>query len=302
MPEEVFAQCLDRMAQGATAEECLALFPEWAQELAPLLHTARTISASAEGLKLRPEARAAVLARVLAAHRERQVHRARPRLAWLSRPLVLAPALSVLVLALVAWGTATASGGTVPGDPLYPVKLTRERVVLVLARAPEDKARVYARITMDRAWEMEVLARQGADRGRLEHLAQELRANGRRYAVAVALQGLASAPGPGPGANLAQTEQEKSRDNGAAAPVATASPAPMPPQDPRQERMRREMWRMFKERSEEHERALQETMMRAPPGYRQQLEQALQTSQQGFQAALAALRQGVAPPEDEGQP
>ncbi len=52
-------------------------------------------------------------------------------------------------------GTVGAASGTVPGDPLYPVKLAKEKVELTLAPTPEKKAVVQAKHAEQRLKEIE---------------------------------------------------------------------------------------------------------------------------------------------------
>ena len=69
----------------------------------------------------------------------------------------------VLILAVVGGSTAYAAEGTVPGDLLYPVKVSvNERVIAALAVSPETKATVHARLVERRMEEAETLAARGA--------------------------------------------------------------------------------------------------------------------------------------------
>lgn len=73
------------------------------------------------------------------------------------------PFVAILLLILAsAGGTAFAAEGTLPGDILYPVKISvNEQVQSVLARSPSAKAEVHANLAERRLEEAEALATVG---------------------------------------------------------------------------------------------------------------------------------------------
>lgn len=74
---------------------------------------------------------------------------------------VLAP-LAVLLVVFASAGTAAAAQGALPGDVLYPVKLSvNEAVEVALATTPVARAQVQAKQAVRRVEEAEVLAAQG---------------------------------------------------------------------------------------------------------------------------------------------
>ena len=74
---------------------------------------------------------------------------------------VLAPAM-VLLVVFVGSGTAAAAQGSLPGDLLYPVKISvNEAVEVALATTPVAKAEVSAKLAERRVEEAEVLASRG---------------------------------------------------------------------------------------------------------------------------------------------
>jgi hypothetical protein len=74
---------------------------------------------------------------------------------------VLAPAM-VLLVVFVGAGTAGAAQGSLPGDFLYPVKVSiNETVEIALATTPVAKAEVSAKLAERRVEEAETLAAQG---------------------------------------------------------------------------------------------------------------------------------------------
>jgi hypothetical protein len=74
---------------------------------------------------------------------------------------VLAP-LAVVLVVFAGAGTAAAAQGALPGDALYPVKVSvNEAVEVALATTPVAKAQVQAKLAERRVEEAEVLAAQG---------------------------------------------------------------------------------------------------------------------------------------------
>jgi hypothetical protein len=74
---------------------------------------------------------------------------------------VLAP-LAVLLVVFAGAGTAAAAQGALPGDALYPVKVSvNEAVEVALATTPVARAQVQAKLAQRRVEEAEVLAAQG---------------------------------------------------------------------------------------------------------------------------------------------
>ncbi|RMF30340.1 MAG: hypothetical protein D6759_12125, partial [Chloroflexi bacterium] len=143
--EEVLDRCIVALQeQGKTVEDCLTRYPDWRDELEPLLRLTLRLRA-ARTLQAPPEFRRA------AALRMRNLIAARPRPApttarpegrtWIGLPLpglrgpVLTAALSVLLILLVLFGSwiIYASPLILPGDALYPMKTALEAARLALS-------------------------------------------------------------------------------------------------------------------------------------------------------------------------
>ncbi len=170
MPEtidNILQDCLDLMLRGTPANECLALHPEFAEELAPLL----AASVRAENLLARPMG-AGSRSRIKAAVFGEWNRRRAPKRRWWNLP-ALAPipafaprwaaVAAALVVALILGGSGTvlAAGDSIPGDALYPVKQVREEVRLWLTWSPEAKVDMYTRLVNKRADEIRTLAAAG---------------------------------------------------------------------------------------------------------------------------------------------
>jgi len=77
-------------------------------------------------------------------------------------PRIASALAFVLILAIVGGGTAYAAEGAVPGDFLYPIKVSvNEKVVAALAQSAESKATVHARFAERRMQEAEALSARG---------------------------------------------------------------------------------------------------------------------------------------------
>jgi len=169
--EFAFDECLYRIAKGEPLEACLASYPECAAELEPLLRTTLELK------ELREEVPAASLAAVRrrflkeAARLKKETERqwARRRLDNISSALggfflrhSWAPAsfIALLLLALSVWGTVAVSARSLPGDPLYQVKLTAERVQLLLAFDPATKVQLEEELAQRRLDEARAVVRR----------------------------------------------------------------------------------------------------------------------------------------------
>lgn len=150
-----FELALDRAlqlrAEGVSIEACLARFPQYSNELRPLLEAA---SHAASGLRagepLPPPNLARGRARVLQAARASQT---RPGV------LILRWATSLAFVMVLAFGVASASAQSLPGDALYPVKLAIEEAQLALAGNLNARLRLEAEHNARRQSEVSELIR-----------------------------------------------------------------------------------------------------------------------------------------------
>lgn len=179
-------ETLTALDQGESVDSLLARYPEEAHALAPLLSTAarcRQTLAFAEPPS--QQALAAGRHRFLEeAARRRAALAPRPRFSlparlWPSLWPRLAPALAAVALVILVGGWATmASAHSLPGDPLYPVKLTSEQARLALTFDPAVRTELAARYAEERRQEARVVAALGRRvsvrfQGVLEHFDAE---------------------------------------------------------------------------------------------------------------------------------
>jgi hypothetical protein len=125
-----------------------------------------------------PQAKARGLARVNQALAERRRHCSRqrsPLLSWrpLARPLMVGFA-SVILVIMAAGGTTVAASNTVPGDPLYWVKTTRESVEMRIPHSNAERARMHAELASERGEEIRVLVSRG-DYSHIERVMSQMR-------------------------------------------------------------------------------------------------------------------------------
>jgi len=153
----ILNECLERLLEGGTIEQCLHRYPEQANELKPLLQTAlaaRRVSA----IKPRADFKARARYQFRSALKE-TVTKSHPALDWFPRWATVATI--ALVLLLAGSGTVAAAGSSMPDSPLYPVKLATEEVRLALTPSPLDKAGFCAELADRRVAEIIYLAEKG---------------------------------------------------------------------------------------------------------------------------------------------
>lgn len=166
--EAALADCLARLESGeATLEEALCSYPELRPELEPLLvlamelRSAPKVSAP-EGLRSfkRPVfATPAVPAPTRSPLLPWGWRVLRPTPAWATPMARLAA--GVALSAMLLGGTMVASAGSLPEEPLYPLKLAVENAQMALTPDPQRRAELEIQFAGRRLQEVEAAARQG---------------------------------------------------------------------------------------------------------------------------------------------
>lgn len=168
---DALAACLDSIERGErTVEECLGLYPEHREELASLLGTASSVRERA-GVSPRPGFRLTSRQRLL----ERLEPHQHPLKRWFLRrtrnntapvfslrPALLWTIILVLAVSLIGGGTAYASSSALPGDDLYPLKLSVEEARLFLADDAVDVS-LSVQFAQNRAEEIQALIETDRD-------------------------------------------------------------------------------------------------------------------------------------------
>jgi len=166
--ENILAQCLRDLDRGDTIQACLARYPEWREELQPLLRAARRVSAAprvAPSVSFQQSARSRLMSEIEARTPVKEqpgqtkwqgiLSRLRLRLdvPVLVRRLATPALAAIAVLALLGTlgiGAVYASSDSLPGDPLYGVKLAGEQVQLALSPKETTDAHLYLRFAQER--------------------------------------------------------------------------------------------------------------------------------------------------------
>ena len=164
--DDIVNDCVERMARGEGLEACLASYPEDRGQLAPLLEVAATTLETASAISPDSMARQRRLQRFNEAVAQRGVSSSGlrfPRFFWQSpvaRPVV-AGALVLLAATGMALGADVAASDSVPGDSLYWVKTSKEKVLMMLPKSDMSKAKDHAKLALERGNEIGGLMDRG---------------------------------------------------------------------------------------------------------------------------------------------
>ena len=165
--DNILNDCLERLAAGESVADCLAHYPEHADELAPLLRMGQATMDVSRAATPSAAGKARGMARMQAALAEGRTRHGRrrwqmPRVFWRPISAPIAAAFMVVFLTIVAaGGTTVASANSIPGEALYPVKSMRESMEERIARSDEHKAQVHAKLARERGREMRELIARG---------------------------------------------------------------------------------------------------------------------------------------------
>jgi len=163
---DIFEDCLERILTGGeTVEQCLAGYPEYAAELAPLLQTVLEAKETLE-IAPSPEFREKARYQILTELRDIEERKQRRFSLFGWQPRWATAAIAVLVLLVASSGTVAAAGNSLPDQTLYPVKLATERVRLALTPSTLGKAEYYAELVDKRVSEIISMS----DKGKLKQV------------------------------------------------------------------------------------------------------------------------------------
>ena len=196
--ENVLDECLERLlVKGETVEQCLHSFPEHADELEPLLETALATK-QASAIQPRPEFKDKARYQFYSALQGMEPKKHYPIFDW--QPRWVTVVAIVLAFLLAGSGTVAAAGGSMPDEPLYPVKLATEQVRLVLTPSALGKAELYATLADKRVLEIVHMADESKPE-QIERAARRLDAHLTKIAVLASTQPVAGGVAMAPDAN-----------------------------------------------------------------------------------------------------
>jgi hypothetical protein len=222
----ILDECLERVVfQGETLAQCLASYPEQAEELKPLLRTALSAK-QAIAISPRPEFKERARYGFQAALRDIEQERDRGFFfGW--RPQWVTVALSLLVFLLVGSGTVAAARNSMPDEPLYQVKMVTEAVQLTLTPSDKGKAELYSRLAGKRIAEIVKMADKGKP-GQVERAAERLNEQ------LVAMAGLVAPVKPEAAMFMAPEPASEPPPASAPARAPQTEKAPLPAEEPQE--------------------------------------------------------------------
>lgn len=173
---DVLDNCIAEMRRGKSLNDCLADYPDFADELQPLLRTVQAVRTSPRVEATRPvvDAGKARFLKQAADLRDGRASGSNPwqRLSLVAnsafpmlRPRlwspVLSTALALILILFVAGAGIVSAGQSLPNEPLYPVKLATERVQGVVIVNPAARADYSLALAERRVDEVNQLSRLG---------------------------------------------------------------------------------------------------------------------------------------------
>ena len=139
--EDIFDECCEKMLEGQSLEAIIRQYPNHAKELKELLSLAKMMN-NTTSVEVSEHK---VMSCLIKVGEEIQRQKENAFSARLSR-LFFFPSVAwargfalVLAIVFVSWGTINVSASSVPGDPLYLVKLMTEKVKYFLTVNPEGQ-------------------------------------------------------------------------------------------------------------------------------------------------------------------
>ncbi len=297
--DNILEECLERVLfKGETIEQCLAGYPRDAGELEPLLRAALA-AREAAAIKPSPEFRERAGHRFQEALREMEPEK-KSRGFFSGQPRWATVVMVVIVLLLAGSGTVAAAGRSLPGEPLYQVKLVAEAVQLKLTLSDQGKEELYVKLADRRVAEIIKMAEAG-------EVAQVESTTMRLDAALVAMANLAvprlvimmdrmqpesaEAP-PMLGATVPAPTTVTTTEPPPAGEEPPALSAPRAPGNgPAEKAGLTDLKSILLQHAVENMDALQEVLARAPAEVRPALRWAIEVADAGYERALASLDQ-----------
>jgi len=158
--ESVFEKCMeDIVCHDRSVRDCLAAYPDYAGDLEPLLATV-AVSRKAAGISPREDYKARARYEFYSAVAQM---REKPKTPWFKRSIgwVQVGISAVVALMITGGGVIAASGSSLPGQPLYGVKVFAEQIQVGLTFSEDARTQLYANLADRRVDEIITLATAG---------------------------------------------------------------------------------------------------------------------------------------------
>jgi Domain of unknown function (DUF5667)/Domain of unknown function (DUF5666) len=159
---EAFEDCLARLQSGASLEQVLALYPDWRQELRPMLLAAQAARQAGANVRVPRAGMARSRAKFLQKANHMAAGRSRPAAHLPVWRLALVSLVVVLVLASGMVTTVAVSAQALPGDVLYPLKIATEQTRLLLTRSTVQRLELEQSFDRERVTEVDTLIHQAS--------------------------------------------------------------------------------------------------------------------------------------------
>ncbi|HDN79599.1 MAG TPA: hypothetical protein ENG33_03935 [Chloroflexi bacterium] len=150
----ILQECLERIEAGEAMEAALSRYPEYREEIEPLVHLALAVKKGVPAEMPAP-ARARTLYRLEGAFSA--MERRRLRRAWIVWALRVAAALLVVIIVGSLWATQVNSA---PGKPLFPLRVAVAETRLRLHPKPRRTLELLLQIAESRVAEVELMEKR----------------------------------------------------------------------------------------------------------------------------------------------
>lgn len=159
--EEIFDRLVERVSNGEDIESCLRDYPRMADELRPLLNIALKI----ENLP-KPQPESDALAKIIASVRNLAIakkpeRRLSIRKIFLLHPTFVRTALAILIVLILGVTSVRISADSLPGNPLYPVKILSEKIHYAITFNEKGKAELHILFADRRTYEFASIFKTG---------------------------------------------------------------------------------------------------------------------------------------------
>ena len=157
--ETILNECLEKLLAGTeSVEQCLQRYPNDAKELEPLLRTAVSVNKAVD-INSSPELKARVRYKL----QLKMAEVGKPKGAsWLSvQPRWAMALMAVMLVFTLGGGAVLAADSSMPGSPLYPVKILTENISMKFAGSDIEKAELSLTFADRRIEEMNHMMANG---------------------------------------------------------------------------------------------------------------------------------------------